>query len=108
MFSGYTSKSPSGRLCESRKQTEPTQQSVELRWDLGQQALGVLAGDFQITDANCLQLAQQPLDLAFFAFGSPFVAQPGAKPVSDEAEPHMIAYPVRTPVKDRSDLQITL
>ena len=67
-----------------------------------------MACDFQGTDSNCLQLAQQSLDLAFFAFGSPFVAQSGAKPVSDEAEPHMIAYPVWTPVKDRSDLQITL
>jgi hypothetical protein len=75
---------------------------------LGQQTLKVLTGDFQGAYPNGLQLAQQSLDLAFFAFGSPFIAQPGAKPVSDEAEPHMIANPVGTPVKDRLDLQIAL
>jgi len=64
-----------------------------------------LTGDFQGAYPNGLQLAQQSLDLAF---GSPFIAHPGAKPVSDEAEPHMIANPVGTPVKDRSDLQIAL
>jgi hypothetical protein len=38
---------------------------------------------------------KQSLDLAFFAFGSPFIAQPGARPVSDEAEPHHDCEPGR-------------
>jgi hypothetical protein len=55
-----------------------TQQRIELGWDLSQQALGVLVCDFQGTDSNGLQLAQQSLDLACFAFGSPFIGKLGA------------------------------
>jgi hypothetical protein len=95
-------------LGEERKQTELTQHRIELGPDLSQEALGVLVCDFQGTDSNPLSLAQQSLDLACFAFGSPFIGKLGAEPVSDEAEPHMIADPVRTVVKDRADLHITL
>jgi hypothetical protein len=51
----------------TKEQTEPTQQCVELGWDLGQQALEVLACDFQGTGPNFLQPAQQSLDLACLA-----------------------------------------
>ena len=74
---------------------------------MSQEALGVLACDFQGTDSNALQLAQQSLDLACFAFGSPFIGKLGAKPVSDETESYMIADAVWTPVEDRADLQVT-
>jgi hypothetical protein len=60
-------------LGEQAKRTESGKRSVELRWDLGQQAFGVLSGDFQSTNPDGLQLAQQALDLAF---GSPFLGQP--------------------------------
>src|SRR5260370_42529971 len=71
----------------------------KLRWDLGQQTLGVLSCDFQCTDPDRLQAAQQALDLSFFAFGLPFIGQPSAKPVGDETEPH-----VATGAKRLSDL----
>ena len=48
------------------------------------------------------------MDLPCFPFGSPFIGELGAEPVSDETEPHMIADPVRTVVKDRADLHIAL
>ena len=51
MFSGYTSAQAGGWANKGSK-PEPTQQSVELGWDLGQQALGILARDFQGTDPN--------------------------------------------------------
>jgi hypothetical protein len=60
-------------LGEQRKQTELTQQGIELGWDLSQQALGVLVCDFQGPDSYGLQPAQQSLDFAFFAFDSPFI-----------------------------------
>ena len=63
---------------EERKQTELTQERIELGWDLSQQALGVLVCDFQSTDSNGLQAAQQSLDFACFAFGSPFIGKLGA------------------------------
>ena len=88
------------------EQTEPGQLSVKFRWDLGQQAFGISSGDLQSTSPDGLQLAQQSLDLAFFAFGLPFGGQSGVEPVGKETEPHMIAYPVGAPVKDRPDLQI--
>ena len=77
------------------EQVESGEQSVKLRWDLGQQAFGISSGDLQSINPDCLQLAQQSLDLAFFAFGLPFGGQPGAEPVGKETEPHMIAYPIR-------------
>jgi hypothetical protein len=47
----------------------------ELGWDLSQRALAVLVCNFQGTDSNGLQPAQQPLDFAFFAFDSPFIGE---------------------------------
>jgi hypothetical protein len=51
-------------LGEERKQTELTQQRIELGWDLSQQALGILVCNFQGTDSNGLQAAQQSLDFS--------------------------------------------
>jgi hypothetical protein len=65
-------------LGEERKQTELTQQGIELGWDLSQQAFGVLVCDFQGTDSNGLQPAQQSWDRACFAFGSLFIGELGA------------------------------
>jgi hypothetical protein len=65
-------------LGEERKQTELSQHRIELGWDLSQQALGILVCDFQGPDSNGLQPAQQSLEFAFFAFGSPFMGELGA------------------------------
>jgi site-specific recombinase XerD len=72
-FAGYGSKKNEGK-----KQTELTQHRIELGWDLSQQALGILVYDFQGTDSNRLQPAQQALDFAFFALDSPFMGELGA------------------------------
>jgi len=47
---------------------------------LGQQTLGISTCDFQGANSNCLQLAQQTLGLAFFAFGSSLISEFGAEP----------------------------
>lgn len=90
------------------KQTESIEQGVEVRWDLGQQAFGFFASDLQITDSNALQLAQQPLNISRFCFGSPCNGQPGAEPVSYETQPDMIADSVGPGMKNRTHLQISL
>ena len=66
MFSGYTSAQAGGW---ANKGSKPSRASRVLSsGGICQQTLGVLACDFQGADPNCLQLAQQSLDLAFFAF----------------------------------------
>jgi hypothetical protein len=73
----YTEAETRSSAREERKQTELIQHRIEFGWDLSQQALGILICDFQGTDSNGLQSAQQSLDFAFFAFDSPFMGELG-------------------------------